>query len=74
MYTTPTFITEVLRSSTAAFNDCYSELMPYTALAYCTYRVSYHDADNAKAIPINDTQYSYYITAVHIMPHHATSY
>ena len=30
-------------SSTAAYNDCYSELAPYTALAY-SYRVSLHDA------------------------------
>ena len=35
MYATPTLITKELHlySSTAAFNDCYSELTPYTALA-----------------------------------------
>ena len=36
MYGTPTFITEVhslYYSSTAAFSNCYSELVPYTALA-----------------------------------------
>ena len=36
-YATPTFITEALRLVTlvytAAFNDYYSELTPYTALA-----------------------------------------
>ena len=30
-------------SSTAALNDCYSELTPYTALAN-SYLVSFHDA------------------------------
>ena len=30
-------------SSIAAFNDCYSELIPYTALANC-YGVSAYDA------------------------------
>ena len=30
-------------SSTAAFNDCYRELMPYTVLANC-YGVSAYDA------------------------------
>ena len=69
-------------SSTAVFNNCYSELMPYTALAnsyVSTMRT------NSKAMPINDNDYSFHITAielvyynqsymVHIMPHHATSY
>ena len=35
--TTPTFITEALRScylTTAVLNDCYSEVMAYTALVY----------------------------------------
>ena len=35
MYATPTFITEALScyASTAAFNNCYSEVTPYTVLA-----------------------------------------
>ena len=34
-YATTTLVTEafqLVNSSTAAFNDCYSELMPYTTL------------------------------------------
>ena len=45
MYTTPTFITEVLHFVTqvlTALNDCYSELMPYIALAY-SYWISVYD-------------------------------
>ena len=45
-YTTPTIITIALhlvtQVATAAFNDCYSELMPYTAIAY-SYWVSIHN-------------------------------
>ena len=46
-YTTPTFVTEALclsyYSSTAAFNNCYSELTPYTMVAN-SYCVIFHDA------------------------------
>ena len=44
-YTTPTLITKALHlySSTATFNDFYSELMSYTALA-SYYEVSAHDS------------------------------
>ena len=45
MYTTPTFITEVLHFVTqvsTALNDCYSELMPYIVLAY-SYWISVYD-------------------------------
>ena len=41
----------VTRVATTAFNDCYSKLVPYKALAK-SYWVRYHD--NAKATPIND--------------------
>ena len=47
MYTTPThpynWSAPSCYSSTAAFNNFYSELMPYTALANC-YGVSAYDA------------------------------
>ena len=55
--------------STAAFNDCYSELiMPYTALANC-YEVSAYDAlcTNAKATHINDNNYSCHRMAVELV-------
>ena len=47
-YTTPTFITEAFcrisyYPSTAAFNNCYSELIPYTALAYLNW-ISFYDS------------------------------
>ena len=45
MSTTPTFIAGVLRLVTlitAVLNDCYNELMAYTALAY-SYWASFHD-------------------------------
>ena len=45
MYATPTLITLALRlvnSSTTAFNHCYSELMPYAAIAN-SYGVSVYD-------------------------------
>ena len=42
-YATPTFISGMDSLVTlAAYNDCYSELMSYTALAY-TYWVSFHN-------------------------------
>ena len=47
MYATPTLTTKALHLATqiqlCTFNDCYSELMPYTALAY-SYWVSFHEA------------------------------
>ena len=43
MSTTPTFITEALRLNKADLNDCHSEVMAYTALAY-SYWASLHDA------------------------------
>ena len=46
-YATPTFMTEALhlvtQVYTAAFNDCYGELMTYTMLAN-SYWISFHDA------------------------------
>ena len=46
-YITPTLITKALRlvtsSSTATFNACYSDLMPYTVLAN-SYGFSIYDA------------------------------
>ena len=49
MYTTPTFI-PFRYSSPAAFNDCYSELMAYTALTYSYGLVSTMHF-NSKAMP-----------------------
>ena len=47
-YTTPTFTTEVFHHvSTATFNECYSELMAYTALAF-SYWISFHEAYQCK--------------------------
>ena len=46
MFATPTLITEafylVTQVAKAAFNECYSQIMAYTALAY-SYWVSFHD-------------------------------
>ena len=53
-------------SSTAAFNDCYSELKPYTVLAKC-YGVSAYDAYQFQATPINDNDYNCHITAVELV-------
>ena len=52
-------------SSTATFKECYSELMPYTALAYSIVLVSMM-CINAKATPINDIDYNYHMTAVEL--------
>ena len=45
MSTTPTFIPEVLLHityvTTAVLNDCYSELMAYTALAWASFHDTY---------------------------------
>ena len=70
-------------SSTAAFNDCYSELTPYEVLGNC-YGVSAYDEYQIQGVtPINNNDYSCHITAVelfnqshgfHITPHHTTSY
>ena len=58
--TTPTFI--------AVLNDCYSEVMAYTALAYFIGLVSTMHM-NAYVIPTNDTDYSCHIKATkHIQP------
>ena len=68
-YATPTFITEIhcfCYLSIAAFNDCYSELMPYTALAN-TYWISFHDMYQCQGQAINDNSYSCYITAVELV-------
>ena len=40
--TMPTSITEAFYLATAVLNDCYSELMAYTVLAY-SYWASFHD-------------------------------
>ena len=63
MYASPTFITEALfcYSGIAAFNDCYSELTVYTVLSYWLVSMMYI---NAKAMPINDTDYSCNIPAI----------
>ena len=52
--------------STAVFNNCYSELMPYTAVAN-SYWASFHNAFNTKATPINNTDYICHITAVELV-------
>ena len=68
MYATSTFITEALRLVTQVqllFNDCYSELTPYTVLAnsglVSTTRT------NVKATSINDNDYSCHVTAVELV-------
>ena len=53
-------------SSTAAFNNCYSELMPYAALAN-SYELLSTMHTNAKAMPINDNDYICHITAVELV-------
>ena len=59
--TTPIFKTEVLRFvtyvTTAVLNDCYSEIMAYTVLAYSVFTTRM----NAYATPTNDINYSYHI-------------
>ena len=54
-------------SSTAAFNDCNSELMPYTVLAN-SWCVSAYDTYQCQAMHINDKNYSCHITAVELVP------
>ena len=67
-------------SSTATFNDCYNELMPYTVLANSYWVSVYNVYINTKATPINDNGYSCHVTAVELVypiicgPYHATSY
>ena len=53
-------------TSTAAFNDCYSELTPYTVLATLSGLVSMMHI-NSKATPINDNDYSCHITAIELV-------
>ena len=53
-------------SSTAVFNECYSELTPYTALANCCGGCVY-DAYQFQATPISDNDYSCHITAVELV-------
>ena len=52
-------------SSTAAFNNCYSELTTYTVLANSGLVSTMHT--NVKATPINDNDYSCYVTAVELV-------
>ena len=68
MYTTPTFVTEALHLATACtvFNNCYSELTPYTALAL-SYQISFHNAYQCQGTAHNDTNYSCHITAVELV-------
>ena len=57
--------TEVLRLvNTAAFNNCYSGLMSYTAPANSYWLVS---TTHINATLINDNGYSYRITAVELV-------
>ena len=65
MYTTFTLIIEVLRN-TAAFNDCYRELMPYTALVN-SYWVTVYHAYLCQGTHINDKDYSWHITDIELI-------
>ena len=66
-------------SSTAAFNNCYSELTPHTALANSYGVRPMTHTNKSKAMAINDSDYSCHITAVKLVypivwgPYHATS-
>ena len=50
-------------SSTAIFNNCKSELTPYTVLGY-SYQVSFHDVYQCQGHAHYDTDYSCHITAL----------
>ena len=69
--TIPTFITQVLHRvtyfTTAVLNECYSEVMAYTALAYSCW-ASFHDAYiYAYVMPTVDTEYSCHIKAIELI-------
>ena len=53
-------------TSTAVFNDYYSDLMPYTVPAN-SYGVSVYDVYHSKATPINNNDYSCNKTAVELV-------
>ena len=53
-------------SSKAGFSDCYSELTLYTVLANFSGLV-FTIRINAKAMPINDNDYSWHITAIELV-------
>ena len=53
-------------SSTAAFNDCNSELMLYATLLTLSGLVSTTHI-NAKATPINDNDYKCHVTAIELV-------
>ena len=82
-YATPTFMTEALRLVTqvytAAFNDCYGELMTYTMLANSIIGLVSTTHIDAKDTPIHDNNYSCHITALELVqsivcgPYHITS-
>ena len=71
-YTSPTFITEALRlvtlASTAAFDDCFSELLPYTVLAnYNSWWVCVYDAYQCHGHVINDNDYNCHVMAMELV-------
>ena len=51
--------------TTAVLNDCYSEVMAYTVLAY-SYWASFHNA-YAYVTPTTDTNYSCHIKAIELI-------
>ena len=74
--TTPTFITEVSCYFTkAVLNDCYSEVMAYTALVLTLIGLVSTTRMNAyMSRPLSIPTTAAIIVWVYIAPHHATSY
>ena len=68
-YATLTLIIKALHlvsySSTAAFNNCHSDLLPYTVLTLSGLLSMM--PTNAKATLTNDKDYSWHITAVELV-------
>ena len=63
----PTFITEapvlLLYLTTAVLNECYGEVMAYTALAYSSSTMCM----DAHTTPTNDSNYSCHIKAIELI-------
>ena len=68
--TTLTFITEALRLvtyvTTAVLNDCYSEVMAYTELAY-SYWASFYDTYGDYTMSTKDTDCNCHIKAIELI-------
>ena len=53
--------------TTTVLNDCYSEVMAYTALAYSYWAIVSATRMDAKAIPTNNTNYSYHLKTIELI-------